>query len=115
MSEYKVSFQGISEIEQELQRRCSTRFNAVIQKSTTQMLNRARAQGGTPVDSGEMREHTSISNDTFGYEEEYAPHVELGHRTIGGGYVSGQRFLQKNVKTQREIYEQDLKNALKKG
>lgn len=115
MKDYKVSFQGMREFELELQRRHNIRFDAIIKKSATQMLNRARAKGGTPVDSGELRKHTGICKDTFGYEEEYAPHVEYGHRTRGGRYVSGQRFLQKNVKAQREIYEQDLKNALKKG
>ena len=44
----------------------------------------------------------------------YAPHVEYGHRTVNGGYVQGQRFLKRNVDTQRPIFKQDLIDQLKK-
>lgn len=90
------------------------RFNAVVKKNVTQMLNAAR-NGGTPVDSGELRKSSSTYGDEMGYVAEYAPHVEYGHRTIDGGYVQGQRFLKANVDTQAFIYYQDLLNAIKKG
>lgn len=90
------------------------RFNAVVIKNVTQMLNTAR-DGGTPVDSGELRKSSGIYGDEMGYTQEYAPHVEYGHRTRDGGYVPGQKFLKKNADTQAFIYYQDLKNAIKKG
>lgn len=89
-------------------------FNAVVKKNVTQMLNTARS-GGTPVDTGELRKSSGTYGDEMGYTEEYAPHVEYGHRTRDGGYVPGQRFLKKNADTQAFIYYQDLKNAIKKG
>ncbi len=90
------------------------RFDAVVKKNVTQMLNTAR-NGGTPVDTGELRKSSGIYGDEMGYTEEYAPHVEYGHRTKDGGYVPGQRFLKKNVDAQAFIYYQDLKAAIKKG
>ena len=90
------------------------RFNAVVKKNVTQMLNAAR-NGGTPVDSGELRESSSTYGDEMGYTAEYAPHVEYGHRTSDGGWVPGQRFLKANADTQAFIYYQDLLNAINKG
>lgn len=88
-------------------------FNAVVKKNVTQMLNTARS-GGTPVDTGELRKSSGTYGDEMGYTEEYAPHVEYGHRTRDGGYVPGQRFLKTNADTQAFIYYQDLKNAIRK-
>ena len=88
------------------------RFNAVVKKNVTQMLDAAR-HGGTPVDTGELR--LSAYGDEMGYTKEYAPHVEYGHRTVNGRWVSGQRFLKANAETQAFIYYQDLLKAIKKG
>ena len=120
----KMSIDGIPALEKELRRLNSIRFDAVEKKQLTQMLNRARQAGGTPVSTeetrpggphGELRLSSSTTEDEIGYTKEYAPHVEYGHRTIGGGFVQGQHFLQKNVDIQRPIYRQDLQNAIKKG
>lgn len=99
------------------------RFNAVVKKNVTQMLNTARS-GGTPVSTdktrpggphGELRKSSSTYGDEMGYTAEYAPHVEYGHRTVGGGWVSGQRFLKANADAQAFVYYQDLLNAIRKG
>ena len=55
MAGVKISIVGIPELERELQRLNGIRFDAVTKKQTTQMLNRARQSGGTPVDTGELR------------------------------------------------------------
>ncbi len=106
---------GIEKLETELARLNSVRLDAVREKQITEMLNRARAPGGTPVDSGEMRLSSGRSKNEFGYTKDYAPHVEYGHRTKDGGYVKGQRFLQKNVDTQRPIYKEDLLKQIRRG
>lgn len=113
----KLSMSGIPELEKELDRLSSVRFEAVVRKQMTQMLNRARQPGGTPVDTGELRKSSgaSPSDGIMGYTAEYAPHVEYGHRTASGGYVPGQHFLQANVEIQRQIYKEDLINAIRKG
>lgn len=90
------------------------RFDAVVEKNVTQMLDAARQPGGTPVDTGQLRKSSGTYGDEMGYTKEYAPHVEYGHRTKGGGFVPGQHYLQKNVDTQRPIFRQDLINAIKR-
>lgn len=89
------------------------RFNEVVKKNVTQMLSTAR-NGGTPVDTGKLRLSSSTYGDEMGYTREYAPHVEYGHRTIDGGWVTGQHFLQANADAQRLIYYQDLMDAIGK-
>lgn len=114
MGKFNVKLDGIEELESELQRLNSVRFEAVVEKQTVQMLNRARQPGGTPVDTGELRQSSSATRDEMGYIAEYAPHVEYGHRTINGGYVTGQHFLKENVNRQRPIYKEDLLKAIEK-
>lgn len=114
MGKFNVKLDGIEELESELQRLNSVRFEAVVEKQTVQMLNRARQPGGTPVDTGELRMSSMATNDEVGYTKDYAPHVEYGHRTANGGYVEGQHFLESNVEQQRKIYRSDLKDAIEK-
>lgn len=110
----------MSELENELQRLSSIRLDAVREKQTTEMFNRAKESdipedGGTPVDSGEMRLSLgTIPGERVGYAKEYAPHVEYGHRTGNDGYVDGQKFLFHNVEIQEEIYREDLIGQLNK-
>lgn len=104
----------IAKLEKELQRINNIRFEAVVKKNVTQMLNAAR-NGGTPVDSGELRKSSGVTGDEMGYIADYAAHVEYGHRTRNGGFVPGQYYLKKNVDTQAFIYYQDLLKAIKKG
>lgn len=124
MSVIKVSIDGIPALEKELQRLNSIRFDAVVELQANEMVDRATASknpsaGGTPYDTGELMQSVNMygkgANAEVGYTEEYAPHVEYGHRTIDGGFVQGQHFLQKNVEIQRPIYRQDLQNAIRKG
>lgn len=114
MADFSVSLKGMDKLERKLQNMNSIRLDAVQKKQLTQMLNRARQPGGTPVDTGELRKSSGVAGDEMGYSEEYAPHVEFGHRTLSGGFVPGQRFLQKNVETQQSIYRDDLLNAIRK-
>ena len=98
----------------ELQRLSQLRFDAVIEKNMTQIYNRGKAEGGTPVDTGELRISLSQRKDVVGYTKDYAPHVEFGHRTVNGGFVAGQRFLQRNVDAQRAIFIEDLRRNLRR-
>ena len=113
---FKVKGAWILPLEQELERLNAIRWDAIREKQVTEMLNRARASGGTPVDTGELRESLVVNPNemTMGYTAEYAPHVEYGHRTVNGGFVQGQRFLQANVEAQREIYREDVLKAIRK-
>ena len=113
---------GLSE---KLKSLCALKFEAVQKKQLTQMLSRAR-NGGTPVSTeatrpggphGELRKSSFVDMGSLqmGYNKEYAPHVEYGHRTRNGGFVQGQRFLQKNTETQKPIYREDLLRQIRRG
>lgn len=104
----------VNDLAGKLNRLSHVRFEAVVIKNMTQIYNRGKANGGTPVDTGELRLSLGQSGDTVGYAKDYAPHVEYGHRTVNGGYVEGQRFLQRNVRTQEPIFRQDLIDQLRK-
>ena len=105
-----VDKDGLAE---ELQRLSQIRFDAVVMKNMTQIYNRGKREGGTPVDTGELRKSLGHKSDEVGYTKSYAPHVEYGHRTRGGGFVPGQRFLKRNVDAQRPIFYEDLKRQVK--
>lgn len=120
MKPFVIKITGLEELEDKLKEMQRVRFDAVVQKNVTELFNRAKENakntvGGTPVYTGELRKGIKKNIDGIAYIEEYAPHVEYGHRTRDGGYVQGQKFLQKNVSIQREIYKQDLMNAIKKA
>lgn len=104
----------VNDLAGKLNRLSHVRFEAVVIKNMTQIYNRGKANGGTPVDTGELRISLGQSGDTVGYAKDYAPHVEYGHRTVNGGYVEGQRFLQRNVRAQEPIFRQDLIDQLRK-
>ena len=106
-----VDEDGLAE---ELQRLSHLRFDAVVLKSMTQIYNRGKADGGTPVDTGELRGSEAQVGDTVYYSKSYAAHVEYGHRTVNGGYVQGQRYLKRNVDTQRPIFIADLRKQLRR-
>lgn len=110
----KFNDSQISTLAEKLQQMNSIRFDAVVKKNITQMFNTAK-NGGTPIDSGELRISAGVFGDEMGYLKDYAPHVEYGHRTKNGGYVEGQRFLQANVDSQRVIYYKDLLDAINRG
>lgn len=85
----------------------------LVKRQATEMYNRGKSDGGTPVDTGElMGSLTQSGGDEVGYSKEYAPHVEFGHRTVGGGYVEGQHYLEANVKAQEPIYKRQLLKLL---
>ena len=95
-------------------------FDAVLTKTLTQMFNRAKAEPYTPIKTGELMKSRRVDpakdfQGSFGYVEEYAPHVEFGHRTLGGGYVEGQYFLKKHWDLQKKIYEEDLREQVRKA
>ena len=93
-------------------------------RQAQQMEERGKAAlgtpGATPRKTGDLRK--SLMTDTqmpdgagVGYTMEYAPHVEYGHRTRGGGgYVEGQHFLKTNMEEQAPIFERETKEYLQR-
>lgn len=69
---FKIEVEGLDPLQAELSRLSKVRVDAVIQKQTVDMLRRARQPGGTPVDTGELRQSSQATRDEMGYTEEYA-------------------------------------------
>ena len=78
---FRLSIDGIPALEKELDRMNSIRWEAIRKKQTVELLNRARASGGTPVSTeatrpggphGELRLSSGTSGETMGYTKEYA-------------------------------------------
>lgn len=93
---------------------------ALERKQLVEMQNRSKKTGGlgaTPVSplkgGGQLRLSVQVGNKEIGYNKDYAPHVEYGHRTVDGGYVPGQRFLKTNKEIQERIYIKDILKRLK--
>ena len=120
-----MKWQGVDALARELQRKSETDFDKVTTKNLLEMRNRGvksrnPSQGGTPVDSAELRLSMGVnkSRKEVGYTKHYAPHVEYGYRLVRNGkqigYVKGQYFLKTNVNIQKPIYHDDLKKELNK-
>lgn len=96
-------------------------FDEVERRELTEIYNRGKRKGGTPVSTeatrpggphGELRQSLGQSEHEVYYVKDYAAHVEYGHRTVNGGYVQGQRYLEANVKKQQPIYERHLRKIM---
>ena len=117
MSNYVL---GYPELMKKLKAMNAIRFEGVVKEQAAQMYQRAAKKGasggGTPVASGELRKSRYQKKDEFGYTKEYAPHVEYGHRTRGGGgFVPGQYYLRSNVQAQAPIFKEDLDKEIERA
>lgn len=112
---YSLNFSGFDELTSKLSALSSVRLEAVVAKQAVQLLQRARSAGGTPVDTGELRQSSRADKNSMGYGAEYAAHVEYGHRTRSGGYVPGQYYLRANVEQQAPIFKEDLLKQIEKA
>lgn len=114
----RVDVKGIDKFENALRRIDDFSMDEILSNNLNQMLHRAR-NGGTPVDTGALRDSAEVTeprggySGEMGYKEYYAGYVEFGHRTVNGGYVPGQYYLSKNLNEQMIQYEKDLKSAVR--
>lgn len=119
----KIELNGIGPLEKKLIAKSQTDFLEVGRKNIRDIYSRSQknwyklgdvpTEGGTPVDSNELRMSAKYRDDEFGYSAPHSVHVEYGHRLRNGQFLPGQHFLKRNVDTQRPIYKQDLKDKLK--
>lgn len=121
-----IIVKGTEELTKTLSSMSQARFEAVAKVSAADIYNRGK-QGGTPVSTertrpggphGELRQSLSMNEieggASVGYTKDYAPHVEYGHVCVNGGYVEGQRYLQRNVETERPEYIRLLKENIER-
>ena len=115
----KINVDGCDELAAALERASAVRYDAVAKVTAESIYNRGVGHGGTPVRTGELRQSMGIEVEgqgkaVVGYQKEYAPYVEFGHRTVGGGYVAGQHYFQQNIDTEQPLYKKRLIDNLKK-
>jgi hypothetical protein len=108
------SVSGEDDIKKALKKIDPEAMRGIIKINMAEIYNRGKRKGGTPVDTGELRQSLGISRQAgdiwvVGYTKEYAPHVEYGHRTVGGGYVKGQHYLRNNVQAQQRQLVADIR------
>lgn len=99
------------QIREALDRIQNANWSGVRAKQVIDIYNRAKAPGGTPVKTGELRlsGQADTVGMTFGYSKEYAPDVEFGTQ-----HQRGQHYLQRNCEAQRPIYLEDVKREVKR-
>lgn len=114
----KIHWTGVEDLQRDLLRKSETDFLEVGNKNIRSIYSRSQKPGGTPVGNykggGQLRISAKYRGDEMGYSASYGPHVEYGHRTRSGSYVTGQYFLKRNVDTQRPLYKQSLIDELRK-
>jgi hypothetical protein len=107
----KINITGVEELEAELTRMSDIEWAEIWDHQGLEMMEKADIY--TPFRTGELRQSANFSVDTFGYEAEYAPDVNYGHRTRSGSFVPGQHFLEQIVAGQDESYKNEVLKHLK--
>ena len=99
------------QVREVLDRIQNANWSGIRAKQVVDIYNRAKAPGGTPVKTGELRlsGQADTVGLTFGYTKEYAPDVEYGTQ-----HQRGQHYLQRNCEAQRPIYLEDVKREIKR-
>ena len=101
--------------------------SVIVRRAVNEIASDLRAT--TPRDTGELigsiRQEVSGNTGHVGYQSEYAPHVEYGHRQQPGryvpkigkrlkaSYVDGQHFFQKEMSAARRVLRKRVRQVLK--
>lgn len=113
----EFSDKDIERLQSKLSELSGPRYEAACKLAAADIYNRGK-NGGTPVQSGELRVSLNMSGTTVGYSASYAPHVEFGHRIVRNGsqvgYVPGKNFFQRNVDTEAPIFKDLLAEQIRK-
>ena len=98
---------------------CLTAEAAARRRALEMIGGRAEshAKAACPVDTGRLRNsitHQQYDDHTevIGSNVEYAPPVELGHRTRGGGHVAGKPFLRPAAESHTQEYQQIIRHEM---
>lgn len=91
-------------------------LTALFQKTMAEMDNRAdeltpRGETGKLFQTRGFK--VTRQDGTYFYTQQYAPHVEYGHATRGGGFVPGQFYLKRNYTKQVNVFKKDVLRVLK--
>ena len=74
---FNIRISGVEGLESKLNSMQSIRWKAIVTKNVTEMFNRAKGtnpqEGGTPVDTGELRQSVRKLKDGISWGKDYAP------------------------------------------
>lgn len=107
-----LTLDGDDELLRVLKKKSSTDYNKFIRDQTALLYNEAKRNA--PVYKGPLRNSAKSGDGYVGFTEEYAPHVELGHRLKNGGYVRGQHYLKRALDRRKPAFTQGLREELAK-
>lgn len=107
----KITITGVERVNAALTKLGHVEWDPIQEKQADAMENKSDAV--VPVDTGALRDSATFENGEFGYTVDYAPHVNYGHATRGGGFVPGRHFLEEVVNSQEQNYKDEVLKYLK--
>lgn len=107
----KITLSGDKELEAVLTKMADINWDPIWSKQGEEMKRKSDAV--TPYRTGALRRSATYQQGEFGYTVDYADDVNYGHRTRGGGFVSGQHFLEEVVNGQDQQYKDEVLKYLK--
>ncbi|KAF0092175.1 MAG: hypothetical protein FD141_359 [Fusobacteria bacterium] len=96
----------------------SNEFIAIVTDTTSDIMNDSQKNLNPHYKTGGLSKSGSFNikglNGEVGYSVKYAPHVEYGHRTRGGGFVAGVKYLHNAVENNRDAHQKAVSDLVKK-
>ncbi|MDD2370837.1 MAG: hypothetical protein PHQ32_02410 [Firmicutes bacterium] len=96
----------------------SGEFLKIVTDTTADILSDSQKNLNPHYKTGGLSKSGSFNikglNGEIGYSVKYAPHVEFGHRTRGGGFVPGVKFLYNAAEDNREAHQKAVSDLVKK-
>lgn len=117
-----LKIEGLEALTKRIERLNQIDKDRIERDQATMMFNSGASM--TPVSTeatrpggphGELRLSRQADGNTYGYVKEYAPHVEYGHRTRGGGFVPGQYYLKAIRDKQEPIFQRAVREAIRRS
>lgn len=96
----------------------SSDFIQIVTDTTADIMSDSQKNLNPHYKTGGLSKSGSFNikglNGEVGYSVKYAPHVEYGHRTRGGGFVPGVKYLHNAVEKNREAHQKAVSGLVKK-
>lgn len=119
MAKFSIDVNGVGDIQAKIKGLTKYRplIKSCIVKSLADMKNRSEQL--TPEDTSELKKsaYQRMNGDLegiFGFNKEYAPYVEYGHRLCNGKFHPANPYLKPNAEAQAKIFKKDCEEAMRR-
>lgn len=119
MAKFSIDVNGVGDIQAKIKGLTKYRpmIRSCIVKSLADMKNRSEQL--TPEDTSELKKsaYQRMNGDLegiFGFNKEYAPYVEYGHRLRNGKFYPANPYLKPNAEAQAKIFKKDCEEAMRR-